>query len=492
MKQKNLGVFLCQDLQLGGKYSTIKLLQTIAQTFSGKGNDILGHQTFKYKSLNELREDIDRLNIDLPISEDLNVLKEPIRLGDREVPNRLTIHPMEGADGTAEGKPDELTFRRYNRFASGGAGLLWLEASAVVDEGRANPRQLYICEENKDEFKRLLEQIHRTAEEELGRRPYTVVQLTHSGRYSRPVDKPAPIIAAENPYLDKFLSHNYRVITDDELKELEDSFVEGAVLAKEIGFDAIDIKSCHRYLISELLSAFTRDGEYGGNFENRTRFLINVVDKVQDRLGDSLDISLRLNAYDAIPYPYGFGVSKEDVNIPDLTEPIRLVKLLSDRGIKLINITTGNPYYNPHVNRPYDIGPYVPIEHPLEGVARMLNVIREIQMAVPDMAVISTGYSWLRHLAPYVAAGGIEEGWFKLAGFGRQAFAYPDFARDVLDRGAMDPKRCCISCSKCTEIMRDGGRTGCVIRDAKTYAPIYRKGREGKPPQNSKEIAEHL
>lgn len=399
---------------------------------------------------------------------------------------------MEGADGTSGGAPDELTFRRYERFAGGGAGLLWLEASAVVNEGRANPRQLYICEDTKDEFKRLLDHIYNTSEREFNERPYTVVQLTHSGRYSRPIDRPAPIIAAENLYLDKFLGDDYKIITDDELKRLEDEFVEGAVRAKEVGFDAIDIKSCHRYLISELLSAFTREGEYGGSFENRTRFLLNIVDKVRDRLGDSIDISLRLNVYDAIAYPYGFGVSQEDLSIPDLEEPKRLVKLLYDRGIQVINLTTGNPYYNPHVNRPYDIGPYLPTEHPLAGVARMLNIIKEIQLAVPEIAVISTGYSWLRHLAPYVAAGGIEEGWFKIAGFGRQAFAYPNFPRDILTKGAMDPRKSCIACSKCTEIMRDGGRTGCVIRDAKVYMPIYRAGREGKPPADSKEIANHI
>lgn len=446
------------------------------------------HQTFNYTSLEELKNDVDRLEIYMPISDNLAILKNSVRLGEKEAPNALAIHPMEGADGTVDGKPDELTFRRYQRFALGGAGLLWIEASAITHEGRANPRQLYICKENKYEFEELLEHIHRSAE----RTPYTVLQLTHSGRYSRPEDKPAPIIAAQNPYLDKFLPDDYRIITDDELKKLEDRFVEGAVVAKEIGFDAIDIKSCHRYLISELLSAFTREGEYGGSFENRIRFLVNVVDKIRDRLGESIDITLRLNAYDAIPYPYGFGVSEDHVKKPDLTEPIRLVKLLHDKGVGLINITSGNPYYNPHVNRPYDTGPYIPGEHPLEGVARMLNIIRGIQQAVPEMVVVSTGYSWLRHLAPHVAAGGIEEGWFKIAGFGRQALAYPEFARDILKNGRMEQKKCCITCGKCTEIMRSNGKAGCVIRDATIYAPIYRSGRQGRAPLHSKKRAEHI
>src|SRR5690606_34629762 len=123
--------------------------------------------------------------------------------------------------------------------------------------------------------------------------------------------KPAPVIATRNPSLGRNLPEDYPVISDDQLEQLEDCFLEAAVLARDIGFDAVDIKACHGYLNSELLSAFTRDGKYGGSFENRTRFLINIVDKIKDRLGDSLDITLRLNAYDAVPYPYGWGVDRD-------------------------------------------------------------------------------------------------------------------------------------------------------------------------------------
>lgn len=452
------------------------------------------HASFRYKNLDELKQDIKDRGLNIPISYDLDLLRKSLPIGEKIAPNRLAIHPMEGCDGTADGKPSELTLRRYDRFARGGAGLLWVEASAVQFDGRANPRQLYISRENKADFEKLVDTINRGAKEEFGSdfKPYTVLQMTHSGRYSRPYDKPAPIIATKNPYLDKFLSPNYRIITDGELEKLEDKFVEGAILAKEIGFDGVDIKSCHRYLSSELLSSHTREGKYGGSFENRTRFLLNIVDKIKDRLGDGIDITVRLNAYDAIPYPYGWGVDKEDFHKPDLTEPIRLIGMLKDRGVRLINITIGNPYYNPHVGRPYDMGPYVPPEHPLDGIDRFLNIIKDVQTAVPDMPIISTGYSWLRDLAPYVAAGGIEDGWFKMAGFGRQAFAYPNFARDIIEKGEMDRKKCCISCSKCTEIMRYDGTTGCVIKDAKVYAPIYKKVSEGKKSLQGNEVKEHI
>ncbi|MFY9176083.1 MAG: hypothetical protein WBI74_11365 [Caldicoprobacterales bacterium] len=452
------------------------------------------HAKFRYRSLDEVKEDISKLGVIIPISQDLEILKKTISMGDKIIPNSLGIHPMEGCDGTVEGKPDELTYRRYERFARGGAGLLWFEATAVVEEGRANPRQIYICPENKEDFKKLLDQALAAAREDFGHdyRPYTVVQLTHSGRYSRPTGKPAPIIATRNPYLGRDIPEDYPLITDQELERLEDKFVEAAVLAKEVGFDAVDIKACHGYLNSELLSAFTREGKYGGSFENRTRFLLNIVDKIKDGIGEGLDIAVRMNAYDAVPYPYGWGVDKDDFLKPDLTEPIKLVNILYDKGVRLVNISTGNPYYNPHVGRPYDLGYYIPPEHPLEGTARMLDIIRQIQQSCPDMVIMATGFSWLREFAPFIAAGGIQEGWFTIAGFGRQAFAYPDFAKDIITKGAMDSRKSCIACSKCSEIMRDRGKAGCVIKDAKIYAPIYIEGRKGKPEINRNRVAYHV
>ena len=71
----------------------------------------------------------------------------------------------------------------------------------------------------------------------------------------------------------------------------------------------------------------------------------------------------------------------------------------------------------------------------------------------------------------------MRNGWVSLVGAGRMAFAYPDFARDLPERGRLDPEKVCVACSACTQIMRDGGRTGCVPRDAEVYEPIYKAGR---------------
>ncbi|MDF2571384.1 MAG: flavin oxidoreductase/NADH oxidase, partial [Sporomusa sp.] len=436
--------------------------------------------------------DIKNMGLDLPFSSNLEFLKKELVVEGKTIQNRFVIQPMEGCDGTAAGKPSELTERRYQRFAQSGAGLAWFEATAVVAEGRANPRQLLINEDTKESLAKLLSNYHETAQQEFGsdHKPYTILQLTHSGRYSKPTGQAAPIVAVENPYLDK--AKDLRVISDSELEQLEDRYVDATVIAADIGFDAVDLKSCHGYLLAELLGAHTRKGIYGGTFENRTKFLCNIVDKVKAKVGNRIQLAVRMNAYDAVPYPYGWGVDSNDFHIPDLTEPKRLAKILADKGVSILNVTVGNPYYNPHVNRPFDNGPYIPTIHPLSGTQSILSIARDIQVAVPKLNVVASGLSWLRQYGAQVAAGCLENNWFPLVGFGRQAFAYPTFARDILEKDGMDPKKVCIACSKCSAIMRDGGTTGCVIRDSKVYVPFYRAGREGKVPFETGKVGEHV
>lgn len=452
------------------------------------------HRRFKFSSIDDLQTALDNMGICLPLSDDIGVLKQPLQIYTKRIPNRMITHPMEGVDGDDQGRPGELTRRRYIRFAEGGAGLIWFEATAVVNEGRASPRQLLLTRKTATDFKALLQNTLKVSEKTYGsdRIPYTVLQLTHSGRYSKPSSKPQPLTASTNPFLDDKIPAPKRIITDEELAQLEDRFVEAALLASEIGFDAVDIKSCHRYLISELLSAYTREGLYGGSFENRTRFLINIIDKIRAQAAGEIDVAVRMNAHDSIPHPYGWGVDKDDCRRVELSEPIRLAKLLQDRGVNLINISAGNPYYNPHVGRPYDVGPYIPRENQLYSVERMLRIARDIQAAVSEVAIVATGFSWLREFGAACAAGGIRQGWFQLAGFGRQSFAYPDFAKDIINNGKLDRKKCCIACGKCTELMRLGGGSGCVVQDAGVYRPIYKKLKAGKPSMVGKEIAEHV
>jgi 2,4-dienoyl-CoA reductase (NADPH2) len=468
---------------------------------SSSDQPMAAHERFRFNSLEALREKASALGLDIRFETRIEALRTPIRVGSAVLPNRLAIHPMEGCDGTPDGSPDVLTIRRYERFARSGAGLVWFEATAVVHEGRANPRQLWLHPENVGAFAELVSRMRRIAEQEFGQsfRQIIVCQLTHSGRYSKPDGRPKPVIAQHDPFLDTHsrIPPDYPLITDGELERLEDAFVRAARLAKDAGFDGVDIKSCHRYLISELLAAHTREGLYGGSYENRTRFLKNVVAKIRHELGSSLLVTPRLNAFDGIPFPYGFGQDTSGTNTPDPSEPKRLVRELFDMGVPMVNITVGNPYYNPHLGRPFDTpvaNGYIPNEHPLEGVARLFHLAREIQQHVPQMVVVGTGYSWLRQFLGYAAEANVRNGWVSVVGVGREAFAYPSFARDLLERGELDPQQVCITCSSCSQIMRDGGTTGCVPRDRSVYQPVLQEGRRRHKNEAKKPlwIGEHF
>lgn len=427
------------------------------------------HETFHYPTLDSLRAAAAEVKADLPLQEDVSPLFRPLPLGAKAAPNRIAFQPMEGTDGTEGGAPGELTIRRYERFAKAGPGLIWFEAVATVPEGRASAHQLYLTEENVDEFKRLTDDIRETCLRENGYAPVLVMQATNSGRYSKPHGYPEPMIAYNCPPLEDTPLPADRIVSDDDLRRFEEAYTKTARLCQQAGFDGMDVKCCHRYLACELLSAYTRPGEYGGSFENRTRFLKNCYRAAQAGLSSGeFFLTSRLNAYDGFPYPYGFGVREGSLE-PDMTEAIRLIRELeAEFHIPLINITMGNPYKNPHVNRPYDHGNYVPDEHPLEGVDRVMKGVSEIQHAV-DIPVLGSAFSYLRQFSTNLAAGMVAGGHAAMAGFGRMAFAYPDFVQDARKDGQLDPRRVCLTCGGCAKLLRAGTPAGCILRDREVY-----------------------
>jgi len=475
---------------------------------------------FKYKSPDELAADAARLGHSFSLSDRFAVLFQPMTIGTKQCGNRLAIQPMEGCDGTMDGKPDELTFRRYLRFGAGGAKLIWGEATAISDEGRANPRQLWLHDGSATAIEAMLSRCRQAHRESCGTDADLVVglQLTHSGRYGYR----RPLLATHDPILDPLtvdksrgrpVDDSYPLLSDDDLKRIEDEYVVAARLSAKIGLDFIDLKQCHRYLLSELLAARQRPGPYGGSLENRTRLVRNVIARVRDEFPDLL-IASRFNAYDGIPFEcvesgavgrpcahqlpleVAFGTDARDHLREDLAETIQLANWLREWGVKLLNVSAGNPYANPHVVRPADYPPidgYDAPEHPLVGVLRHFRLARAIQSAVPDVPVVGSGYSWLQEFAMHAAAANVADGSISLIGMGRATLAQPDFARQLRETGRLDRTRTCRSFSFCTNLMRSKNHplgqypTGCPPFDKEVYGPLWKEvesalGAPGRSP----------
>lgn len=430
--------------------------------------------TFSFSSADQFRLYLEQNGYHIPFSYDLSPLAAKKALSSRAgtitLENSLTVHPMEGFDGETDGTPSELSHRRYLRFARSGAALIWSEAISVVPEARTSDHQLMITEQNVAAYEALVKEMKKITKAPV------IAQLTHSGRFSKNSMTPHPLLATRSLPFESVRpgDKDVPVVTDEYLDTLPDAYARAASLAERAGFDGIDIKACHGYLLSELLSAHTREGKYGGSFENRTRLLLDITDAVRAVLRPETVIASRLSVSDMIDYPYGFGVTETAPLSPDFSEAKKLIGILMEKGLTLIDMTMGSPYFNPHINRPYNKGGYLPPEHPLRGVERLIGAAKEIQTEFPSLTLIGTGYSYLREFAPYVAAGVLRDGGASLIGFGRMAFAYDGFAHDMIT-GHIDKNKVCIACSKCTEIMRAGGTTGCPIRDQEIYLPLYRQ-----------------
>ncbi len=435
------------------------------------------HEKFSYRSLEDVKAKAETFGVCLPFAADTSILATPLTIKGVTLHSRLGTAPMEGADSLPDGSPSAYTTRRYVNEAKGGSAILWFEAISIVPEARSSQTQLLLTKDNVEAYKVLTDAVKQAGVEANGFAPYLVMQANHSGRYSNPGNKPAPLIAYRHPELEKFrAADDSCIVSDDYLKALEEKFGEATKLAKDAGFDAVDIKSCHGYLLTELTSAYTRKGMYGGSYENRMRMLKNCIAAAKVHESDDFLITSRLGIYDGYPYPYGFGVSPESGLTPDFAEPIRLIQELRDEyDIRLLNLTMGNPYATTHVTRPYDAGKYLPDEHPFVGLERIIQGIGAVKQAVPDVAILASAPTYLRQYADLFTAGAVEAGLCDGMLFGRMAFADPDFANEILKNGRIDPSRVCLTCGKCGDLIRSHKPTGCVIRDHANFMGFYQE-----------------
>ena len=384
------------------------------------------------------------------------MIERSICVGQKNFCNRVVLQPMEGCDCNEDGSPSQLTIDKYLSAAKSGAGSIWFEANAVCPEGRTNPRQMMLTRENLESFRTLLCSIREIAEEVCGVKPVCILQLTHSGRQSI-----VPMIAYRHPiYEERRPVTDANIVSDDYLDTLPEKYAESARLAAEAGFDGVDVKSCHGYLFQELLSAFGREGRYGGTFENRSRLYLDAFRAVRDAVPKHILLTTRLSVADMVPKPYGFGTTEE--NLLDLTEPDRLIGMLVSEGLQMLNVTVGNPYYNPHVNRPYRKGGYEAPETPAEGLARFEYIEKHLKTLFPTLPIVGSGLSYYREDLFEQSERQLAEGICDFVGYGRMWLAYPTFYSDYR-QGNFEAKKCCLACSKCTALMRAKQVSGCAV-----------------------------
>ncbi|CAA9296342.1 MAG: 2,4-dienoyl-CoA reductase [NADPH] [uncultured Chloroflexi bacterium] len=477
------------------------------------------------RTAQRLREHLASLGAELGVDDDVAVgadspLAQPIAWNGRAIGNRWCTHPMEGWDGTTTGGVTEPMVRRWRRFGESGAKLIWGgEAMAVRPDGRANPNQLIITRENASGIRKLRETLVEAHGAAFGRTDDLVIgfQLTHSGRFCRPNEKTRfePRVAFRHPLLDsRFrVTSDDQVWADDELGELVAAYVAAAQVATECGADFVDVKHCHGYLLHEFLGAHTRPGRYGGSFENRTRLLREIVEGIRVS-GNQIGIGVRLSAFDwvpfrpdpargrpgklgpgipedfseCLPYRYAFGCNPDNPVEYDLAETYRFVTLLSELGITLLNLSAGSPYYNPHIQRPAAYPPsdgYQPPEDPLVGVARQVNVVRQIKAQAPaNMVMVGTGYSYLQEFLPHAAQHAVRSGFVDSVGLGRMVLAYPDLLADAVAGRGVQTKRLCRTFSDCTTAPRNGLVSGCYPLDE-----YYKASDEAKQLREIKKAA---
>jgi 2,4-dienoyl-CoA reductase-like NADH-dependent reductase (Old Yellow Enzyme family) len=457
------------------------------------------------------REHLTRNSIPLDFDDELlppgqSPLAQPFEMDGVRVGNRFCVLPMEGWDGTPDGKASELTTRRWRNFGLGGAKLIWGgEAVAVRHDGRANPNQLLLTPENQKSIADLRETLIGAHRERFGGNAdgdlFIGLQLTHSGRWSRPnvFDRAEPLAAVSNAVLDRRVASGVPVLSDDDLDRLVEDFLAAARLAHEAGYQFIDVKACHGYLGHELLGARARDGKYGGPaIENRMRFMRSVIEAVRAAVPGLL-IGVRFSAFDLVPYRkkgdgigepdpdagrvnHGFGLTHGDQ--ASIDDAVELLTALERMDVRWICVSGGSPYYNPHTQRPALFPPldgYLPPEDPLRGVARQIDATARLKQRFPKLAIVGSAYSYLQEWLPNVAQHSVAKGLTDFVGLGRMVLAYPDLPADVLGGTKLRRKSICRTFSDCTTGPRLGMVSGCYPLDpfymAKPEAAIILKKR---------------
>ncbi len=373
-------------------------------------------------------------------------LFSPGTIGTKKTVNRFTAQPMEANDGELDGSVSQRALDRYAKLAQGRWGITVVEAVSITEDSRARVNGLVISRKNLDSFRRLVDTFRAYHPEGI-----LLFQITHAGRKAGPTSRKAGM------YEDG--SGDVHILSDAEVEEVRQGFLDAADLAWEAGADGIDFKICHGYLGSEMLRpANLRDGKWGGSFENRTLFLFSSIRELKKKYARSgFIVGSRVSMFEGIRG--GCGTADGGSLIEDLTEMKQIISGMAQAGADYINVSAGIPGVTSEITRPTNQSRWFFLHH--------FRYCREAREAAGNAALIGSAYTILKEQACSLAEENLTKGLADFIGFGRQVFADPLYPEKV--RTGRQPDYC-ISCSGCTRLMIRQVNDGCMV-----YDPYYKQ-----------------
>lgn len=259
------------------------------------------------------------------------ILYSPIKFRNLELKNRWVMSPM-CMYSCENGVPNDFHYVHYGSRAQGGTGLIIVEATGVVPEGRITHKCTGLWnEEQTQAFKKIVDFVHHNSESKIG------IQLGHAGRKASTWNGKQlsleegweTVAPSKIPYAeDERIPHE---LTIPEIKKLVQNFKDSASRALEAGFDLIEIHAAHGYLIHQFMSPHSnnRTDEYGGSFENRIRFLVEIVDAVNELLDENHPLFVRISG------------TEYAENGWDIEESVKLAEVLKNKKVDLMDVSSG-------------------------------------------------------------------------------------------------------------------------------------------------------
>ena len=367
-------------------------------------------------------------------------LFETISLGPITLRNRIVMPPMATLFGEKDGTVSSRLVAYYARRSTGGAGLITVENTAVRPDGVNYPGTLKI---HSDEFKNGLATL-ASAIKNGG--ATAALQLFHPGRQIHP--KYAgnyPI--APSPVPCPVMGGNPKALELDEIRHLVKCFVDGAVRAKDVGFDVVEIHGAHGYLVAQFLSPLSnkRNDEYGGDTQRRARFAVEIIEGMREKLGDSFPIILRISADEKMEGGLTLEESRE------------IIPHLERAGVTALHVSAGC-----YPSMEWVVQPYLQTRGCLTELAAGVR-------SVTNLPIITVG----RINEPTLANSIIEDGTADLVSMGRALMADPDLPNKARE-GRFQEIRPCIGCNVCIEAVGIK-QTRCAVNP--------KMGREEESPQ---------